>query len=40
MGLMLYARYGRIGVELMQEIFQLLQLQADNNGLEVIKTCL
>lgn len=39
-GLMLYARYGRMGVELVQQIVQELGLQADEYGLATIKSCL
>ena len=39
-GLMLYARYGRIGVELLQQITQELGLQADEEGLAVLQACL
>ena len=39
-GLMLYARYGRIGVDLMQQITQELGLQADAEGLAVLQACL
>ena len=39
-GLMLYARYGRIGVEVLQQITQELDLQADEEGLAVLQACL
>jgi hypothetical protein len=39
-GLMLYARYGRIGVDLVQQIAQELELKDDDNGLAVLKACL
>lgn len=40
MALMLYARYGRIGVELVQQIAQELQLEANDEGVAVLKACL
>jgi SAM-dependent methyltransferase len=39
-GLMLYARYGRIGVELVQQIAQDLELEANDEGVELLKACL
>ncbi|BDE16744.1 MULTISPECIES: class I SAM-dependent methyltransferase [Mycobacterium] len=35
-GLMLYARYGRIGVELMQSVFRDLGLRQDEDGIRVV----
>ena len=40
MGLMLYARYGRFGVEMLQQLFRELNLQANAEDLAVIRSCL
>jgi len=39
-GLMLYARYGRIGVSLIQQIALELELEANDEGVAILKACL
>ena len=40
LAVMLYARYGRIGVEMMQSVFRELGLQQDDAGLEIVRDAL
>jgi SAM-dependent methyltransferase len=40
LAIMLYAKYGRTGVYMMQEVFQILELEQTKEHLEVIKTSL